>query len=360
MTLRDIAYCRLINQQILCPGNKAPGEIVASLGAMQAQDYLGALWAIGLRCANAAEADIEKAIADRSVIRSWPLRGTLHFVSATDVRWMVERLTSRVIAASKRRQEQLGIDDRIIARSKALFIDALQGGKQLRRGELYSLLEAAHINTGAQRGFHILWRLAHEGIICFAARKGKQPTFALIEEWARNSKRLRSDEALAELTRRYFTSHGPATLQDFLWWSGLKTGEAQQGIEMVASSLASETVNKTLYWMPREPPSAPDIFPIANLLPGFDEYIVGYKDRTAALDPLNAREIFPNNGRFMATMLLNGRVVGTWKRTLGKRMIVLTLRPFIFLKRAEKQAFAAAAERYSQFIGAPATVKVSS
>jgi hypothetical protein len=345
MTPRDILYRRLANQQIARPKYRTPREMVAWLGAMQAQDYLGALWAIGLRLPNVAEADVEQAIATRTIVRTWPLRGTLHF------------LAPRVIASGRRRQQQLELDDRTIARIRTLFVRALQGGKQLTRDEMYALLESARISSAGQRGYHILWRLAHEGTICCGARKGKQPTFTLIDEWVPNAKSLKRDEALAELTRRYFTGHGPATLRDFVWWSGLKVSDAMAGLDMVTSTLIKETDSKNTYWMSPMTLASLDVPAKAYLLPGFDEYMLGYKDRTAALDRRHAEKIAPeNNGRFMSTMIFNGRVVGTWKRVLNQRAVVLTMEPFTALKKAERQAFAAAAERYGEFIGRPVIV----
>jgi Winged helix DNA-binding domain len=357
MTPRDIVYRRLANQQIARPKYRTPHEMVAWLGAMQAQDYLGALWAIGLRQANAAEADIEQAIANRTIVRTWPLRGTLHFVAALDIRWMLELLAPRVIASGRRRQQQLELDDKIIGRIRTLFIRALQGGKQLTRDEMYALLESARISSAGQRGYHILWRLAHEGIICCGARKGKQPTFTLLDEWVPNAKSLQRDEALAELTRRYFTGHGPATLQDFVWWSGLRVSDAMAGLDMVTSTLIKETDSKNAYWMSPMTLASLDVPAKAYLLPGFDEYMLGYKDRTAALDRRHAQKIAPENkGRFMSTMIFNGRVVGTWKRVLNQKAVVLTMKPFTALKKAERHAFAAAAERYGEFIGRPVIV----
>jgi hypothetical protein len=354
VTARDIAHCRLINQQIAGAKCGGPSEIVALLGAVQAQDYPGALWAIGLRSANSTETEIEQAIGARAIIRTWPMRGTLHFVAPVDVGWMLELLTPPVIAASRRRQQQLELDDKTLARCRALFAKALQGGRQLTRDAMYSLLEDARISTGSQRGYHILWRLAQEGIICFAAREGKQPTFALLDEWVKPAKKLKRDEALAELTKRYFIGHGPATLQDFAWWSGLKISEAKAGLEMVASFLRKETDDTKAYWTSPEPTVSPADVPIACLLPGFDEYMLGYTDRSAVLDPQHAQKLIPdNNGRFLGTMILNGRVVGTWKRMLGKKAVVLTMEPFTPLRKAEKQAFAVAAERYGEFIGRP-------
>jgi len=350
MTLRDIAHYRLVNQQIAYPKYKTPGELVASLGAMQAQEYLGALWAIGLRLPDATAADIEQAIAGRTIVRTWPLRGTVHFVAAADVRWMLELLTPRILAGSAPRQLQLELDDATIERSKKLFINALQGGKQLTRDAMYALLEAARISTAGQRGLHILWRLAQRGIVCFGAHQGKQPTFALLDEWVPNAKKLERDEALATLARRYFIGHGPATLQDFAWWSGLKVSDAKAGLDLAAPHLIQETIGDRIYWMPdaaQVPPNSS-----AYLLPGFDEYILGYTDRSAVLDPRYTLKIVPgNNGRFMPTIIMKGRVAGTWNRTLGRKAVLLSTTPFTSLTKVEKRAFAAAARRYGQFLG---------
>jgi hypothetical protein len=357
MTARDIAHCRLINQQIAGAKCEKPPEIVSLLGAVQAQDYFGALWAIGLRSASSTEADIEKAIEARTIIRTWPMRGTLHFVAPADVGWMLELLTPQIIASSRRRQQQLELDDKTLARCRALFAKALQGGRQLTRDRMYSLLEDARISTASQRGYHILWRLAQEGIICFAAREGKQPTFALLDEWVKPAKKLKREEALAELTKRYFIGHGPATLQDFAWWSGLKISEAKAGLEMVGSSLRKET--NAIYWMSPESTASPADIPIACLLPGFDEYMLGYTDRSAVLDPQHAQKLIPdNNGRFLSTMIMNGRVVGTWRRVLSKKAVVLTMEPFVSLKKLGKEAFVTAAERYGEFIGLPVTITI--
>jgi hypothetical protein len=166
--------------------------------------------------------------------------------------------------------------------------------------------------------------------------------------------RLQRDEALAGLTKQYFNGHGPATLQDFVWWSGLKTSEAKTGLEMVAASLRKETIRTETYWTSPEPVTPHKDFPSAFLLPGFDEYMLGYTDRSAVIDPVHAHKLIPdNNGRFLGTMVLNGRVVGTWKRALSKKAAAVTMQPFIPFRKAEKQAFVVAAERYGEFIRRP-------
>jgi hypothetical protein len=357
MTPREIAHYRLVSQDIGYPRCKTASEVVASLGAMQAQDYPGALWSIGLRLPKSTAPDMEQAISDRLVIRTWPMRGTLHFVAAADVRWMLELLTPRIVAGSAGRRRQLEIDDVAIERSKGAVIKALQGGKQLTREALYALLATVHISTAAQRGLHILWRLAQDGVICFGPREGKQPTFVLLDEWAPNAINLDRGEALAKLALRYFTGHGPATLQDFVWWSGLKMSDAKAGLDIVASQLEPEKIDDKVYWMPQDMAASDKVSPTAHLLPGFDEYMLGYKDRSAALDPVHAQKMIPgDNGRFMPTILMDGHVVGTWKRTLKRNTIHITAAPFTSLNKVQKRAFAAAAQRYGQFIGMAVSV----
>jgi hypothetical protein len=361
MTTSDITWYRLHYQQIVAAQAKDPGGVVARLGALQAQDYPGAQWSIGLRLPDGAvEADIERAVADRSIVRTWPMRGTLHFVAAADVRWMLELLTPRVLAGSAARQRQLGLDDAIFARSKELFAQALAGGKQLTREEMYQTLERGGISPAGQRGYHLLWRNAQEGLICFGSHTGKQPTFTLLDEWIPGARHWEREEALAELARRYFTGHGPATMHDFCWWSGLLTADAKAGLEMAKPHLMPETVDGKVYWMSRGTPdavaasrhAAPSVF----LLPGFDEYLLGYTDRRAALDPLHAPKIVPgNNGMFMATLVIDGRVAGTWKRTLRKQAVTVMGLPFAALSDAEERAIAVAAQRYGRFLGLPVT-----
>jgi hypothetical protein len=347
----NIADRRLRNQRIAGAGFERPGEVVAWLGAIQAQDYLGALWALGLRMKTATEDAIEQAIAERTVVRTWPMRGTLHFVAPADVRWMLELLTPRVLAGRKARYRQLELDQKDFDRSRDLLVRALAGGRQLTRKALFEILDAKGISTAGQRGIHILQRHALDGLLCFAARQGKQPAFALLEEWVPPARKLTRDEALVELAERYFTSRGPATLQDFTWWSGLTVADAKRAIEM--SRLESEAVEGLSYWFGTEPPSAaPDP---AYLLPPYDEYTVAYKDRSAVLDPGHGRDV-SGNGIFYPILVLTGQVAGTWKRELKKESVVITLSPFIPLKKKERQAVALAAERYGQFLGKPAVL----
>lgn len=318
------------------------------MGAGQAQDYLGALWALGLRMETATEETIEQAIAERTVIRTWPMRGTLHFVAPSDIRWMLALLARRVLSGRPARYRQLDLDQAVFDKSRDLLVSALEGDRQLTRDALYEILEAAGIATAGQRGLHILQRLALDGLLCFAARQGKQQTFALLEEWVPAARMLDREEALAALAERYFTSHGPATVQDFTWWSGLTVADAKAGIELAGPRLQKEDI----HWFGATAPG-PEANPAsAYLLPPFDEYTVAYKDRSAVLDPAHGGFV-STNGIFYPAIVLDGQVVGTWKRELKKGSVVITLAPFEPLKKREREAVAVAAERYGSFLGKP-------
>jgi hypothetical protein len=289
------------------------------------------------------------------------MRGTLHFVPAADVSWMLDLMTPRVIVGSAARQLQLGLDDATFAACRTVIRESLKGGAARTREELLQALEQEGIPTGSQRGYHLLWRSAQEGLICFASPAGKKPAFALLDEWILPSQRVYyadRSEALCELAVRYFTSHGPATLQDFSWWSGLLTADTKIGLEEAKTKLEQAVVDGKTYWML---PGCLDAVSAAAgsessvyLLPGFDEFILGYRDRSAVLDPTYAEKICPGgNGVFMPTIVSNGIVAGTWKRVVTRKGITVTPHPFTPLSGSEEKAFAAAADSYCEFLIAP-------
>jgi len=357
MTHVDVALQRLFSQQIAQPTFAHPSEVVAWLGAVQAQDYLGALWAVGLRTPGATEQMIEQALAEKTIVRTWPMRGTIHFVAAADVRWMLELLAPRVVRRSASRRTQLGLDETIIAASAKVIARTLQGGKQLPRNALYGLLEQAQIATDSSRGLHILGRLAHDGLLCFGTRDGKQPTFALLDEWVPGAQSLPRDEALATLALRYFTSHGPAIVQDFMWWSGLTVTEAKAGLAAITSQLGRELIGGQDYYFGQALPAAPTRPLDAFLLPPFDEFLVAYRDRSAALDAHGHALVVPGgNGIFNPIIVIDGRVVGTWKRTIKTDSVVMTFSPFTSFSDEQIRAITAAAERYGRFVGKTAVV----
>ncbi len=215
MTEQRFPYRRLLNQRIIGKKPDKPEEVVKHLGALQAQDYHQALWAIGLRLQSGIAIDIEQSIADRKIMLTWPMRGTIHFVPPGDAKWMLKLLAPRVLAQDKRRLEQLELTPEIIERCKLMIHDALHGNKRISRPNLMQMLEEAGISTKNQRGYHLLWHIAQSGLICLGPREGKQQTFVLLDEWVPDAKEVSMDEALSLLAERYFGSHGPATVQDF-------------------------------------------------------------------------------------------------------------------------------------------------
>jgi hypothetical protein len=350
----DIAYQRLITQRIAGERFEKPEEVVRWLGAIQAQDYLQALWAIGLRLKSATVADVERAILEGKIVRTWPMRGTLHFVPPEDARWMLKLSASRMLAKDGRRLEQLGLDEEIMERCKEHFYDALKGNRRLSRPEMMKLLEEAGISTEKQRGYHILWYVAQAGLICLGPMQDKQQTFVLLDEWVPDSRDLSREESLAELARRYFAGHGPATVHDFAWWAGLTVTEARSGLEAAMPELTSETIEGKEYWMTTDAPghTAYDESRV-DLLPAFDEYLLGYKDRGAVIAVEDATKVVPGkNGVFLPTIVVDGRVVGTWKRKLKKNSIDITMTPFTHPGDLDERAIKAA-ERYSGFLGLP-------
>jgi hypothetical protein len=349
-----IARQRLYNQRIGGEGFEKPEEVVRWLGAVQAQDYSQSLWAVGLRTGAATAADVERAISEGRIVRTWPMRGTIHFVPAEDVGWMLRLSASRMLAADGRRLGQLGLDREVMERCGGLFRDALQGGKCLSRASMMQVLEDAGIGTTNQRGYHILWYTAQTGLICLGPMHDKQQTFVLLDEWAPHPRELSREAALAELAGRYFASHGPATMHDFAWWAGLTVADARAGLEAAKPGLIAEKTGGKDCWMTGDALShtAYDRSR-AYLLPGFDEYLLGYKDRGAVLAGEHAPKIVPGgNGVFLPTIVVAGQVVGTWKRKLTKGSVDITLRPFAQLGAAEESVIEAA-RWYSAFIGLP-------
>jgi hypothetical protein len=328
--------------------------VVSRFGALQAQDYEGGKWSIGLRLPGATETSIEDAVSDGRIVRTWLMRGTLHFVAPRDVRWMLKLLAPRLIGRSARRNAQLDLDDGVFECGRELFSEALGGGKQLTRKEMMGVLERGGISTAGQRGYHILWRLAVEGLLCFGPMRGRQPTFTLLDDWVPHRDDVARDRALAELAGRYFTSHGPAQLQDFVWWSGLTALDARAGLGAATPGLAVETVDGREYW------SSPGVLddagrpPTAHLLQTYDEYWIGYKDRGVLFDGASK----PPPAAFSPTIVIDGRVRGAWKRTVKKGAIIIEAHPYAAMSGSDIAALEDAAKRYGDYLGLPAALSV--
>jgi len=355
MTFNDIAQRRLVSQRIAGAPFAEPAGAVAWLGAVQAQDYASAKFAVGLRCSGMTDADLERAIAERTIVRTWSLRGTLHLIAAADIRWLLGLVGPTVLARTATRYEKSELDGRNFLPIDRALVETLEGENGLTRKELFAALEERGIATGGTRGNQILYRAALSGRICLGELRGKQTTYTLLEEWVPGGTMLEGDEALAELARRYFISHGPATLGDFAWWSSLLRPDARAALAMAAESLRSENIGGTTYWMDREAPIDPS--PSLHLLPAFDEYLVSYSDRTPALDRIYFGRVATNNGIFNPSIVIGGRVVGTWKRTITAKAVIVTANPFEPMGRGDQHAFAEVAERFGTFLGMPVVME---
>lgn len=350
--MNQIAMQRLHSQQILQPRLERPEEVVAWLGALQGQDYAGAKWSIGLRLPGSTDADVEQAIDTHRIVRSWLMRGTLHLAAAEDLRWMLELVAPRLIKGLARRYKQLELDDETLMRSNDILENALAGGRQLNRRELLAILEAQGISTQGQRGVHMLQRASLDGLIYQGTAPSNIPTFLLLDELPDSARALSRDEALSKLALRYFTSRGPATEHDFASWAGLPLGDARAGLADAKSQLVEDVFDGTRYWRSDRMFTERSQPPLVYMPPGFDEYLLGYKDRSAVLDPAHTTRVCPgNNGIFYPTIVIDGQMVATWKRALKKDRVVITLSPFSTLTDGEVAAVAAAAPRYAQFVG---------
>ena len=278
----ELAAYRLANQQIASTRYKDPGEIVSFMGAMQAQDYPASLWAIGLRLKGATKKDIEAAISDKSIVRTWPMRYTLHFVSHKDVKWMLGLYREKTIPNY---QKKNGLTDEILKHGERIILKAFDGKSRLSSKEIYSKMSDSNNAVLKKREvqMHILRRAGRDGIVCYASHEGKQPTFALLNEWIKEPNRLSKEQAVAELASKYFTSHGPATIKDFVWWSGLRVSDAKLGIESSSAVLAEEKMDEKTYYMSKKMPKLKGNETGVHLLPAFDEYLISYSDRSAIL-----------------------------------------------------------------------------
>jgi winged helix DNA-binding protein len=356
MTIADIAKQRLISQQLVGTKFTTAKEMVSHLGAVQAQDYEMAKWAIGIRLSKTAK-EIEEAINNGEIIRTHILRPTWHFVSAYDIRWMLALTMPHIKSAYAAAWRNLELDEKIFRRSNAIIQKALTGGDHLTREELMTLLQKKGIFINALRSLHLMFRAELEGIACNGIKRGKQFTYTLLDKRVPSCKILKKEEALAELAKRYFNSHGYATLRDFRWWSGLTAANAKMGLESIKSKLDSVKIDNQIYWVYQTSSTEIKGFESIHFLPAFDEFMVSYKDRSASLDAKMAKHTITSNGIFRPVIVVNGKVEGLWKRTLKKDHVLIE--PFFFKvkNKPKKKALAESVNLYADFLGMKTIIK---
>lgn len=359
MTLTDVSNIRLINQQITTTKFSTIKDIVGWMGAMQAQDYAMVKWAIGTRLPDSTDETVEAAIDKGEIIRTHLLRPTWHFVSADDIYWLLELTAPQIKSASKSRHKELELTEPLLAKSNKLIQEALIGGNQLTREEIGVILERAKIPTDKNRLYHILFIAELDGLLCSGATKGKKRTFALLNERVPLAKSLSKEEALRRIAERYFSSHGPATLNDFVWWSGLSVSNARNALEMVKPDLVSEKIGSETYWLANSFSNPKADSSSLFLLPAFDEFIISYKDRSASLLLENHKKAVSDNGVFRPTIVVNGKVIGLWKRIIKNDKVIIETDFFQSQNKSIKNLIEEKANAFGHFLDKKVEVKHS-
>ncbi|GGQ61998.1 winged helix DNA-binding domain-containing protein [Couchioplanes azureus] len=333
------------------PGTVA--GIVEWFGAMQAQDMASGLWSLGARLPGAGVADVEAALERREAIRTWPMRGTVHLVPPADARWMLELMGVRALAGAAKRRAAIGLSEQAADRGVELLGEALAGGKRLTRAECLAAVAAGGVELSGQMGYHLLWYASQRGVTCIAPHIGKEQSFVLLDEWAPEPRRPSREEALALIATRFLRSHGPATRADLARWTGLTMTDVRAGIAAAGPALTTVTVEGA------EMLADPAVLDAGTTtrdewaaLPGFDEYMLGYRDRTMMVDSRHLDAIVPGgNGIFQSTLVASGRVVGTWKRKLGRTAVTVDVTPLTSLRPAARRRAEAAFAPYAEFVG---------
>lgn len=354
---RALVRARLARQFLVRPGPERASEVVRALGAVQAQDYAGASWALALRTPRATAQDVERELTDGRILRTHVLRPTWHFVAPADIRWMLALTAPRVKAAMAYHDRTFGVTPAVCRRSHAAIEQALAGGRQLTRAELARAIEDAGVPIASgQRLAGLVMRAELDALICSGARRGRQSTYALLEERVPPAPALAREEALLRLARIYFSTRGPATARDFAWWSGLTVADAKHGIALAAGQLDHARLDGVEYWfagdIPRRTP------PTAHLLPNYDEYFIGYRDRTAVGGRLgHTRPVTGGNALISNVAFVDGQLVGGWKRTLDAGAVVIHLTLQARLTAAERRRLSAAARRFGAFLSRPVAIR---
>lgn len=349
--IADLSRLRLQIQGVTAPRFTTPAETVGWLGAMQSQEYAYAKWSVGQRATGVDEAAVDRALAEASILRTHVLRPTWHYVLPRDIRWMQRATAHRVRGMMAPYDRRLELDEALYARCNELIVRALEEGNHLTRGELSEVLTSGGIEAKGQRLAHLVMRAELDALICSGVPRGRQVTYALVSDRAPDALELDPDAALAELTRRYFASHGPATEKDFRWWATLTAREARRGLEMVGGELERWTVGDwTFFWIPVEPAATGDAG-AAQLLQVYDECIVGYTESRTVLDVGGIAWATGVATSYPHVLLLDGQLAGRWRRTLSRDGIIVEAQPVRRWTRSDRRAIKQAVEEYGSFSG---------
>ncbi|GIG54035.1 winged helix DNA-binding domain-containing protein [Demequina activiva] len=334
--------------------HRSVGDVAMWMGAMQAQDLASGMWSLGIRLPHLTAPDVDAALERREALRTWPMRGTVHLVPARDARWMLDLMSGKPLAGAAARRQFLGITEDTVATANAALEGVLRGGKRLTRSQCLEAIADAGVPSPGQVGYHLLWYASQVGLTCMGPQDGKEQTFVLLDEWVPDPVALEREEALAEIAVRYVRSHGPVTVKDLARWTGLGVRECRAGVAGAGQRLRAVDTDHGPMVAAAE---ALDDAPPANegglvIPPGFDEYMLGYGDRSLMMEPQHMNAVVPGgNGVFRATLVRDGRVVGTWKRTMRTTTCVIDVDPLTRLDARERDGFEQAFARYGTFMG---------
>jgi hypothetical protein len=357
MDARTALGLRMTSLLLRGGGPSSVAEIVEWFGAMQAQDINSGLWSLGARLPGRTLADVTAALERREAIRTWPMRGTVHWVPPADTHWMLDLMGVRALAGSAKRRAVLGLEEKTADRAVEILGSALAGGGRMTRAECLAALTDGGVAVTGQRGYHLLWYAAQRGVTAIAPHVGKEQTFVLLDEWVPAPRRPTREEALGLIALRYFRSHGPATRKDFVRWTGLTTADCKAGVAEAGAALATVDVDGVEMIAAAE---VLDTGPAAAgwlALPGFDEYLLGFADRSLMATPEQLAAVIPGgNGVFQSTLVRAGRVVATWKRTLGRKAVTVTVQPLTDFSAADRRRVAEALEPFAAYLEMPLVV----
>ena len=345
----EIVEQRIINQQLAGTKFKTPEEIVSWMGAMQAQDYAMSKWAVGVRLPNSTDESIEAAINKGEIIRTHVMRPTWHLVAPSDVRWMLALTAPHLRNALKSVHKTMGLTDQLFKRTNSIIEKSLSKNGSMTRGELVSELNKNKIKPDNLQMIHVMFNAELNATVCNGPMRGKQFTYALLDERVASTKTLTREESLAELSLRYFRSHGPAAIQDFAWWSGLPAADAKNSLEMIKSKLSSEKLENQVYWFKETSAKEFTIRPI-YFLPSYDEFMISYKDRSHSLASKFTASAITGNGIFRPIIVVNGQVIGIWSRDIKKERVIMESKFFKSSLKLKKKEMTEAFQPYKDFL----------
>ena len=366
LTARDIRRLRLANHWLAPRPGVSATEVAEHMGALQSQEIWSGLWSIGARSSSLDLAAVQQAGEEAAILRTWPLRNTVHFIPAADTRWMLHLAEGFAFKGVERRREYLGLSDADVETACEVLADALDHGEPVAREDCLELLAEAGVLTESRHGYHLLWFAAQRGVICMGPQRGRTQTFVSLDRWVPDARTVEPDAALGELASRYFTSHGPAPASELRRWSGLKMAQVRRAIEVAGGRLAEVPTEFGPMLLGSEEAAAIGDEPVEAhegsrrvlLLSGFDEYVLGYGDRAAIMEPDQLQLVVPgNNGMFRPTIVDDGTVIGVWTRKVTAKRVDISPEPFAKLSKRRRADIEQAAAGYGDFLGLDARVR---